>query len=394
MNEAFEMLPFAGQPGAAGEQEWLGEWSQEWSQDAGRGGRGRMGRRALRARWRARRHARRRLRARPPLRGTAPSRAAALPGQQGRRPPRYAAQPLPYLPPRYRGWGGYRGHLSHAFIRRPIPCCGTGQRRRPEPDRPDQGQDQGRRSGAGRWPDAGRSPTYPGRHHGPGAGSGRLAITRRWARSPMPCATRTAAGPGLYVIEFDTGGRRRAYSGQTDDLHRRLLQHRLCGQMMGIDMSGHQVYVAPLSSAAQRRRIEKRIHRRHVRQPARRADEPAARTGTGRAGRNVGLTTDSQALTMRRRTSCTNSNAHARNAGSGPAPRLKCWNSARTGPARAARRPSSAKRKNCSWPWNCWKWPARRNWSSFSAMSSRACGRASRRWARPSPRWPSPWAAP
>ena len=67
-------------------------------------------------------------------------------------------------------------------------------------------------------------------------------------------------GPGLYVIEFDAGGRRRAYSGQTDDLHRRLLQHRLCGQMMGVDVSGHQVYVAHLSSAAQRRRIEQRIH--------------------------------------------------------------------------------------------------------------------------------------
>ena len=33
MHEAFEMLPFAGQPGAAGEQEWLGEWTQEWSQE-------------------------------------------------------------------------------------------------------------------------------------------------------------------------------------------------------------------------------------------------------------------------------------------------------------------------------------------------------------------------
>ncbi|KAB8057215.1 hypothetical protein, partial [Janthinobacterium violaceinigrum] len=33
MNDAFEVLPFAGQPAAAGEQEWLGEWSQEWSQE-------------------------------------------------------------------------------------------------------------------------------------------------------------------------------------------------------------------------------------------------------------------------------------------------------------------------------------------------------------------------
>ena len=30
--------------------------------------------------------------------------------------------------------------------------------------------------------------------------------------------------------------------------------------MMGVDLATHQVYVAPMSSAAQRRRIEQRIH--------------------------------------------------------------------------------------------------------------------------------------
>ena len=77
---------------------------------------------------------------------------------------------------------------------------------------------------------------------------------------PQAVNDANATGPGLYVIEFDTKDGRRAYSGQTDDLRRRLKQHHLCGKMMGIDMSAHDVYVAPLSSAAQRRILEKGIH--------------------------------------------------------------------------------------------------------------------------------------
>lgn len=71
-----------------------------------------------------------------------------------------------------------------------------------------------------------------------------------------------AAGPGLYLIEFFSDGRPRAYSGQTADLRRRLRQHALCAQMMGLSLAGHQVYVAPAPalSAFQRRALERRIH--------------------------------------------------------------------------------------------------------------------------------------
>lgn len=258
MNEAFEMLPFAGQPGAAGEQEWLGEWSQEWSQEwqgedeaewegerwqpgGARGGMRGGG-----------------LRARPPLRG---QRRPAPPRYQGqgRRPPRFAPQPLPYLPPRYRGWGGY-APIYPAIYPAPYPVA--------EPafdDRQglDQGQGQGTDQGTDQGPDDGQQqgeipPTLAGTM---GRVPEAAALTYQ-ALGTLANALRdpNGRGPGLYVIEFDAGGRRRAYSGQTDDLHRRLLQHRLCGQMMGVDLSGHQVYVAPLSSAAQRRRIEQRIH--------------------------------------------------------------------------------------------------------------------------------------
>ena len=80
----------------------------------------------------------------------------------------------------------------------------------------------------------------------------------------LPGALRDAraTGAGLYMIEFDSNGRRRGYSGHSGNLRRRLQQHALCARMMGIDIAGHQVYVAPMPSSteAQRRRIEERIH--------------------------------------------------------------------------------------------------------------------------------------
>lgn len=247
MNEAFEILPFAGQPGATGEQEWSQEWSQEWQgeedgeweEERMRPGGGRGG-----------------LRARPSLRG---ARRPAPPRYQGQgRPlPRFAPQPMPYLPPRYRGWGGYAPiypTIYPAAYPAAEPAFGDQQ----GPDQgmdTDQGQDQGQDDDQqqGEVP-----PTLAGT-------MGRVpeaAALRYQALGTLADALRDAngRGPGLYVIEFDAGGRRRAYSGQTDDLHRRLLQHRLCGQMLAVDVSAHQVYVAPLSSAAQRRRIEQRIH--------------------------------------------------------------------------------------------------------------------------------------
>ncbi|APA68139.1 hypothetical protein YQ44_10200 [Janthinobacterium sp. 1_2014MBL_MicDiv] len=194
------------------------------------------------------------LRARPPLRG---QRRPVPPRYQGRRPPR-PPPPLPYLPPRFRGWGGYAPIYPAIYpAAYPVPEPAFGDRQGPDQALdPDQGQDQG---GADDDQQQGEiPPTLAGT-------LGRVpeaAALRYQALGPLADALRdpNGRGPGLYVIEFDAGGRRRAYSGQTDDLHRRLLQHRLCGQMMGVDLSTHQVYVAALSSAAQRRRIEQRIH--------------------------------------------------------------------------------------------------------------------------------------
>ena len=200
------------------------------------------------------------LRARPPLRG--PRRPAPPRYQgQGRRPPRYPPPPLPYPPPRYRGWGGY-GAIYPTIYPAPYPVVQApfGDQQEPGPYA-DAGQDLGADQGQDQDDDAMQGeipPTLAGT-------MGRVpeaAALRYQALGTLASALRdpNGRGPGLYVIEFDAGGRRRAYSGQTDDLHRRLLQHRLCGQMMAVDVSAHQVYVAPLASAVQRRRIEQRIH--------------------------------------------------------------------------------------------------------------------------------------
>jgi hypothetical protein len=71
-----------------------------------------------------------------------------------------------------------------------------------------------------------------------------------------------STGPGLYLIEFTSAGRRRAYSGQSGNVRTRLLQHQLCARMLGLSLAGHQVYVAalPALNPAQRRALEHRIH--------------------------------------------------------------------------------------------------------------------------------------
>jgi hypothetical protein len=68
--------------------------------------------------------------------------------------------------------------------------------------------------------------------------------------------------PGLYLIEFTVAGRARAYSGKSRNVRRRLQQHLLCATMLGLSVSGHRVFVAPLAnlSPGQLRDIEKRIH--------------------------------------------------------------------------------------------------------------------------------------
>ncbi|WP_219136762.1 hypothetical protein [Janthinobacterium sp. UMAB-60] len=247
MNEAFEMLPFTGQAGAAAEyeQEWAqeGESESEWEGERWRPGSGRYGGGAVRAR--------------PPLRGPRRPMPPRYQANPARRFPRPAPPPLPYLPPRYRGWGGYPA-IYPTIYPAPYPVAepAFGDQQQPDADQgqdqgPDQAQDDGQMQGE-------IPPTLAGT-------MGRVpeaAALNYLALGTLANALRdpNGRGAGLYVIEFDAAGRRRAYSGQTDDLHRRLLQHRLCGQMMGVDLSGHQVYVAPLSSAAQRRRIEQRIH--------------------------------------------------------------------------------------------------------------------------------------
>ena len=248
MNDTFEMLPFAGQgageyaPEQEWEQEWQGEDEGEWEGERWRPGGPRYGGA---------------LRARPPLRGPRRPMPPRYQARQARRPPRYPPHPLPYLPPRYRGWGAYPA-LYPGIYPAPYPLAQAPFGDQPEPG-PDQGQDQGQGQDQDDGPMQGEvPPTLAGT-------MGRVpeaAALNYLALGMLASALRdpNGTGPGLYLIEFDAGGRRRAYSGQTDDLHRRLLQHRLCGQMMGIDLSGHQVYVAPLASAAQRRRIEQRIH--------------------------------------------------------------------------------------------------------------------------------------
>ncbi|RSZ57851.1 GIY-YIG nuclease family protein [Massilia atriviolacea] len=65
---------------------------------------------------------------------------------------------------------------------------------------------------------------------------------------------------GLYLIEFDGPAGKRAYSGQSDNVGRRLRQHLLCATMLGLDVGRHRVFVAAAPSAAARRRTEKDLH--------------------------------------------------------------------------------------------------------------------------------------
>ena len=225
MNESFEVLPFGAAVQNEWEQEWEWEWEgeaeeeQEWEDERWRGaggGRGRGGR----------------LRPRPPLRGP-------------RRP----------VPPRYRGWGSYPVAYPVLY---PVPQPAPQPAPQPEPwnaqdDGPGADDSDGDGDGQGEVPPVlaatlGRVREAAGLNY---QSVGKLA---------QAVSNTNATGAGLYLIEFDTNDGRRAYSGQTDDLRRRLKQHHLCGKMMGLDLAGHEVYVAPLKSAEQRRLVEKSIH--------------------------------------------------------------------------------------------------------------------------------------
>lgn len=69
------------------------------------------------------------------------------------------------------------------------------------------------------------------------------------------------AEPGLYVIRFTVDGKRMGYSGKAENLAKRLMQHRMCAQMLGLSVAKHRVMTAVYpTSASVRRDVEKRIN--------------------------------------------------------------------------------------------------------------------------------------
>lgn len=78
---------------------------------------------------------------------------------------------------------------------------------------------------------------------------------------------RSLARPGLYLIVFPgRGGSIKAYHGQTDNVGKRLGQHRLCARMLDVDPRTHLVYMAATPTGTgpehqRRRQIEIEIHR-------------------------------------------------------------------------------------------------------------------------------------
>ena len=157
----------------------------------------------------------------------------------------------------------------------------------------------GRRGGAvrGPWSSPGRS--WPSRPRRPAWGGWRYPVLAPWPEpypypypveddepqdeqptSIAPALAKMSAAPtyqsygplrdavarvgaklaGLYLIEFDGPAGKRAYSGQSDDVGRRLRQHLLCATMLGLDVGKHRVFVAPAPSAAARRKTEKDLH--------------------------------------------------------------------------------------------------------------------------------------
>ncbi|NHZ95404.1 GIY-YIG nuclease family protein [Massilia sp. CCM 8734] len=83
---------------------------------------------------------------------------------------------------------------------------------------------------------------------------------------------------GLYLIEFDGPAGKRAYSGQSDNVGRRLRQHLLCATMLGLDVGKHRVFVAPSPSAAARRKTEKDLHAQMGVKPRKPGDPPGVLT--------------------------------------------------------------------------------------------------------------------
>jgi hypothetical protein len=176
-------------------------------------------------------------------------------------------------PPAPHGWPGKQGKprrprwpLGGGWtypVYAPWPEPGPGPEPEPDPD-PDPDPGFGPDAGA----DAGADGDAP-QDEGP--------TTVEPALRRLPAAVRPAYKPlgqlsdavrtmgqhvaGLYLIEFDVDGRKRAYSGQSDDVRRRLQQHLLCATMLGLPVAGHRVFVAVSDQPdGQRRLIEKGVH--------------------------------------------------------------------------------------------------------------------------------------
>lgn len=236
MNEEFEQLPFAGQGEGEGEyeREYEGEYEAEHEEEMdSERGRPRGGARPARA----------------PARSPAPRAGKRPPG--GR--PVWPAPPRPRRPASWPGGPVYGWPYAVGPALAPPepavddPAADAPGVRDDDDDAADQPQDETPSTLSGtltRLP-AGQRPAYQA--------LGTVAAAIGNPRS---------AGPGLYLIEFSSNGRQRAYSGHSGNVRKRLQQHLLCARMLGLSLSGHQVFVAPLPKVipAQRRAIEARIH--------------------------------------------------------------------------------------------------------------------------------------
>jgi len=285
-NDEFEALPFAAgemagedesENGVAGEfphtlagefgNEFAGEWQGEdegESEDergrmpaGGRGGGRGMGRGGARPVYRAG--------ARP---GRGPVARPSRPQGKPDRNPRPGRGPRgPYWGPFYGGWPG------GVIVNEPVGYPRPGQE---EPDPPGASEpieavdfpaQHGSDDGGGE--ESGTSEEIPPEFS---AVVGRLALPGKPAytllgslmRAPALIAPKTA---GFYLIVFPAGrkspGKYRAYSGETDDLRRRLLEHILEATRLGLVLPRHKVYVAKSSlDDKARRAIEYAIHDR------------------------------------------------------------------------------------------------------------------------------------
>lgn len=182
-------------------------------------------------------------------------RTRTRPAPTGKRPPPRRWPPGSYgwygWPAPAFGWWPYRGDVVEPAAPAPEPAPYDEPAAQPGPD---DGSYDGDGADQGETP-----PTL-------GASLARMPAPLRPAYQRLgslaqALTSRRATGPGLYLIEFDAGGRRRAYSGQTGDLRVRLQRHAQCARMMGVDPAQITTYVAVgLHDADDRRRREYRLH--------------------------------------------------------------------------------------------------------------------------------------